>query len=86
MMVNRYRGRSSTVSSKREKAILKRILTDYALAFHNLDRQRVLPHYHELLMLIGRADVWVLATPAEIEAWMSSFWSQLRERLFARAT
>jgi len=37
-------------------------------------------------MLIGRAGVRVLATRAEIEAWMSSFWTQLKERLFARAT
>lgn len=53
MMVNRYRGRSSPVSSKHEKAILGGTLTDYALAFHNLDTQRVLPYYHEPLMLIG---------------------------------
>jgi ketosteroid isomerase-like protein len=80
--------RSSTALAreKDDKAILRQALNDYAHAFHNFDGQHVLPYYHEPLMLIGGTGVRVIATRAETEAWMNSFWARLKERGFTRAS
>lgn len=67
-----------------DKAVVTQALNDYVSAFHNFDVQRVLRYYHEPLMLIGAAGIRVMATRADTEAWMQSFWARLKERGYAR--
>jgi ketosteroid isomerase-like protein len=69
-----------------DKTVLTQGLNDYASAFHNFDVQRVLRYYHEPLIVIGGPAVRVMATRADTEAWMKSFWARLRERGYARGS
>jgi len=78
--------RPSTTPTREKKTVLRQVLNDYASAFHNFDGPRVLPYYHEPLVLIGPAGVSVIATHADAKAWMNAFWKRLRERGFTRAS
>ena len=78
--------RPSTAPAPEKKAVLRQVLNNYASAFHNFDGQRVLPYYHEPLILIGSAGVSVIATHADAQAWLNTFWERLRLRGFIRAS
>ena len=77
---------TAAAQAQDDKAVVTQALNDYASAFHTFDVQRVLRYYHEPLMLVGAAGVRVMATRADTEAWMQSFWASLKERGYERGS
>jgi hypothetical protein len=67
-----------------DKAAVTEAFKGYARAWDNLDMQRILPYYHEPLMLISSAGVRTLATRADIEAWAKGIFGRITERGYAR--
>ena len=67
-----------------DKTAVTRTLNDYAAAFGaafgSLDAQRVLPYYHEPLMIVTAARTLVLTGRADVEAWLKSLFQRLKER------
>jgi len=63
-----------------EKTAVTRTLKEYVAAFGTLDTQRVLPYYDEPLMLVTAARTLVLATRADVDAWLKSLYQRLKER------
>jgi hypothetical protein len=68
-----------------EKAAVTEAFKGYARAWDSLDAQRILPYYHEPLMVITAAAVRSMATRADIEAWVKPIFARVLERGYARA-
>jgi NTF2-like protein (DUF6841) len=62
----------------------KTYFDEYAAALSSLDPQRILPYYHEPLMLITAPMTSILTTRADIEQWVKSRGEQMKGRGYAR--
>ena len=63
-----------------EKSVVARTLNDYVAALSSLDPQRLLPYYHEPLMIVTAARTLVLTTRTDVEVWLKPFIQRLKDQ------